>query len=240
MLTLLLSLHLLGGPVPPRAPVHYHLTNRVSVEMTMMPAPIVLLQSAYVTISLTDSAAGQVARVVIDSSTFDAGQFGAAMAGQMAEDPKGVTLHAYIVNGRALSIDPSAPNVQALQLIPALQLLFSGTRAAKSGDSWVDSTLADTTASSAVTKASVITSWKASSAPDGATQLDGTVTGTMTMGAGAMQLEIQTTGSSHVTSRARQLPTSATASNSGQGNMNAGGQAIPMKVSTDLSATLIP
>src|SRR5947207_1681269 len=110
MSMLLLFVHLIGPT--PAAPQRYHLTNKVSVEMAMVPAPIVLSQSAYVSITLTDSAAGRVAHIVIDSSAFDAGQYGAMMQGQMGEDPKGVTLHAYVVNGRAISIDPSAQNAQ--------------------------------------------------------------------------------------------------------------------------------
>jgi hypothetical protein len=237
MLMLLLALHI---PIPPAPPAHYHLTNKVAVEMAMMPAPIVLMQSAFVSISRIDSAGGQFVTVVIDSSSFDAGPMTASLQAQMGADPKDVKLTALVVNGRiASSIDASVPNLQAMQLVPAIQLLLAGTRTSKPGDSWVDSTIADTSAaSSGMTKAAVITSWKASNGAGGAMQFDGDVTGTMTIS--AMQMEIQTTGSSRVTARPRELPTVATSQTSGQGNMNMGGQTLTMKVSTDVSATLVP
>ncbi len=239
MLMLLLALHTPIRPAPP-APSRFHLTNKVTVEMAMMPAPIVLMQSAFVSISSADSAAGQLVTIVIDSSSFDAGPMTATLQAKMGADPRGVKLTAYVVNGRiASSIDASRPSIQAMQLVPAIQLLLAGTRTSKPGDSWVDSTVADTAAASAgMTKASVITSWKASGGAAGAMQFDGDVTGTMTIS--AMQMEIQTTGSSHVTARPRELPTVATSMTTGQGNMNMGGQAITMKVSTDVSATLVP
>jgi hypothetical protein len=239
MLMLLLALHTPIRPTPV-APRQYHLINKVTVEMAMMPAPIMLTQSAFVSISTTDSAAGQIVTITIDSSSFDAGAMTANLQAQMGADPKGVVLRAYVVNGRiASSIDPSMANLQAMQLVPAIQLLLAGTRASKPGDSWVDSTIADTSAASAgMTKAAVITSWKVSDGAAGAMQFDGDVTGTMTIS--AMQMDIQTTGSSHVTARPRELPTMATSQTTGQGNMNMGGQALTMKVSTDVSATLVP
>jgi hypothetical protein len=239
MLMLALALHTPIRPTPAASP-QYHLINKVTVEMAMMPAPIVLMQSAFVSISTRDSAAGRIVTIVIDSSSFDAGPMTASLQAQMGADPKGVKLTVYVVNGRiASSIDASTQSLQAMQLVPAIQLLLAGTRTSRPGDSWVDSTVADTSAASAgMTKASVITSWKASNGTDGAMQLDGDVTGTMTIS--AMQMEIQTTGSSHVTARPRELPTVATSLTSGQANMPMGGQTITMKVSTDVSATLVP
>jgi len=240
MLALLLSLHALAGPGPVD-PVRYKLVNKSSVDLGMggMGA-IELTMSAFVSITLSDSAGGRIAHVVIDSSTFDAGQMAAMMQGQMGDDPKGVSLHAYFVNGKAKSIVPSAQNVQAMQLVSAVQLLLAGTRTSKAGDSWVDSTVADTAVSAMTTRASLVTQWKASPAGAGAVQLDGAVTGTTTFGNGQMQMDMQTTGTSHITTRPGALPSVATSSTTGSGNMNLGGQSMTMKVGTEVSATLIP
>ena len=241
MFALLVSLHTIFAPVP-AAPVHYKLINKSTVDLGMggMP-PIALTMTAFVSITMTDSAAGKVANVVIDSSTFDAGEMGAAMAGAMGDSPNGVTLRAFVVNGKLLQqVTPSAMNVQAMQLAPAIQLLLSGTRSAHAGDTWTDSTVADTSVSAMATKASLLTQWKATAGTAGAMQYDGTVTGTTSVGGGQMQLEMQTTGTSHVTTRVGQLPATATSASSGSGSMNMGGQAMTMKLSTEVSATLIP
>jgi hypothetical protein len=205
-----------------------------------MGAPIVLSMSAYVSISVSDSAGGQIAHVVIDSSAFDAGTFAAAMPPQMLQDPKGISLHAFFVNGKTKSMQPSAENLQAMQLVPALQLLLAATHAAAPGDKWVDSTLADTTVAGGTSKANLVTTWTASRAPDGSVLLDGDVVGTTSFGSGAMQLDMQTTGTSHAATSHAALPPSATSSTTGQASMNMGGQNMAMKLQIEVSATLIP
>ena len=240
MFALLLAVHTIIGPVPV-APVHYKLVNRSTVDLGMGGmGPIALTMSAFVSVTLTDSAAGRVANVVIDSSTFDAGEMGAAIAGGMGASPNGVTLHAYLINGKTQSLSPSAPNVQAMLLASAVQLLLTGTHGAKAGDAWVDSTVADTAVSAMTSKASLVTAWKATGAAGGTMQLDGAVTGTTTFGGGQMQMDMQTIGTSRVNGRAGQLPDTASSSTSGTGNMNMGGQAMTMKLSTEMSVTLIP
>jgi len=241
MFALLVSLYTFITPLP-AAPVHYKLVNKSTVDLGMggMP-PIALTMSAFVSITMTDSATGKVASIVIDSSTFDAGEMGAAIAAQMGDSPNGVTLHAYIINGKVQQqITPSTTNIQAMQLAPAVQLLLSGMRSAHAGESWIDSTLADTAVSAMATKASLVTEWKASAGAAGAMQFDGTVTGTTSVGGGQMQMDMQTSGASHLTTRLGQLPTVATSASSGSGNMNIGGQAMTMKLSTEVSATQIP
>lgn len=241
MFALLISVHAFAG-VSPQAPLHYKLVNKSTVELSMAGAPpIVLTMTAFVSIMMKDSAAGRVAAVVIDSSTFDAGELGAAMAGQMGDDPKGVTLHAYVVNGKVQhAVTPSTMNLRAMQLAPAIQLLLSGTRAARSGDSWVDSTVADTAVSAITSKASMVTLWKAASGASGAIDFDGTVTGTTTVGGGPVQMDMQMTGTSHLSTRAGELPTIATSTTSGSGSMNMGGQSMTMKLATEVSVALIP
>lgn len=241
MFALLLSWHTIFAPASV-APVHYRLVNKSTVDLGMggMP-PIALTMSAFVSITMTDSAAGKVASIVIDSSTFDAGEMGAAVAGAMGDSPNGVTLHAYIINGKVQhQLTPSTMNLQAMQLAPAIQLILAGTRAAHAGETWTDSTVADTAVSAVSTKASLVTQWKATAGSAGAMQFDGIVTGTTTVGGGQMQMDMQTTGTSQITARAGQLPAIATSSSSGSGNMNMAGQAMTMKLSTEVSATLLP
>ena len=241
MFALLLSLHTLFGPTP-LVPVHYKLVNKSTVDLGMGGmAPIALTMSAFVSITMTDSAEGRVANVVIDSSTFDAGEMSAAIGDQMGGSPNGVTLRAYFINGKIQQqITPSTMNLKAKQLAPVIQLLLAGTRTAKPGDAWTDSTVADTAVSAMTSKASLVTLWKASSGANGTMEFDGTVTGTTTVGGGQIQMDMQTSGTSHASRRPGQLPSTATAATSGAGNMNMGGQSLTMKLSTEMSATLIP
>ena len=66
MFVLLVSLHTIFAPVP-AAPVHYKLINKSTVDLGMggMP-PIALTMTAFVSITMTDSAAGKLANVVVD------------------------------------------------------------------------------------------------------------------------------------------------------------------------------
>jgi hypothetical protein len=235
MLSLLLSLVSPSNPAPP---LQYHLLTKATVDV--MGTPVVLSMSAYVTITVTDSSYGHVASIAIDSSTFDGGQMGAMLAGQAGAGATGVTLRAFYANGKISDVTASSDNMQAMTLVPAIQLLLSATRSAKAGESWVDSVGADTTtAATQMMRANLVTAWKASAGQGDALQLDGTVTGVTAFGNGTMQAEIPTTGTSHATGRPGQLPTLATSTRAGQGSMNVGAQALPLKVGTEMSATLI-
>lgn len=235
MFPLLLLLHPSTAPAPVQR-LQYHLVNRSSVDIGTGMAPLVLKMSAYVTITFTDSAAGRIADVAIDSSAFDGGVMSGAMPSQLLDDPRGVVLHAFFVNGSTRFATLSAPNMQAMQLIPLVRLIIAGTRSADAGDSWVDSTTADT-ATRATSVARMITSWTVRRGL-GTAQFTGAITGSMSLGMAATNLELQTTGDGRATARNGQYPTIATARTAGHGKMVVAGNVVAVSVQTEATATL--
>lgn len=236
MLALLLAVHAATGPGP--GPVlHYRIVNRSTVDAGPGTTPLVLTMSAFVEISVTDSASGQVANVTVRWSRFDAGVMATSLPPQLLEDATGMTLRGFAVNGRTASVAVAAENLQAMQLVSAIQLLLAGTRSARDGERWIDSTSADTAVVTAASTTLLVTRWAANRTAGGKVQFDGTATGTTTLAAGAMQLALQTSGTSHLAVADGQLPLTVTSVASGQGTMSLGAAAVPVKVRTEVSAT---
>ena len=93
MLSLLLALHLLPGPVPTPDTTRYLIVTKVSslVDLSAVGqavTTITMTTSAYVTVALSDTAGGRLAHVVVDSSTFDAGQYTDQMPAAMTTDAR--------------------------------------------------------------------------------------------------------------------------------------------------------
>ncbi len=236
MLMLLLALH---TPRPAAPPARFHLVNKSTVVIGDGAQTIVMTLSAFVSVTTRDSADGQLAHVLIDSTTFDAGDITAMLPPQLLESAKGTSLDAFFRNGKAVQLTPSAAIAQTMQLAPAVQLLLVGTRMTKAGDTWVDTTRSDTTIASGTAKGSQITAWTATTNPAGGMDLTGTVHGTTSVG-GMMQMEMQITGTSHVTGMPGTLPRSAASSGSGEATANVGGGSMVMKVVNDVTVTAIP
>lgn len=248
MLTLLLSLHALAGPTPvaPRAPLHYKIVAKTTseIDLSAMGQPstsIVMTVSGFVSVSMTDTVGGKLADIVVDSSAFDAGQFTAAMPATMTASSQGTLFHVYLVNGK-----PSAPitsksvSVQAAQLVPGIEILLAGMRPSRMAESWVDTTKSDTTMAEGGAASTRITTWTAKAGTGGRIEIDGTWTGTTTASVGGGQMEMQITGTTHLTSMPGALTETGTSSGSGQASMNIGGSAIPMKVTTEVTTSATP
>src|ERR1017187_4888890 len=249
MLTMLLALAA-GLPPKPVVPVQYHVTTKTvtDVDMSAMGSGVksfVITLSAYVTVTVSDSGQGYLVHVVIDSSTFDGGSAAAMLPPEMLADPKGAFYHIYVVNGKAQGVlMPTPAVVQDAQLAPALALLVPGFRAAKAGDSWADTTSADTTVSGAGVTANTsgrsITVWTVTAADGGVKQIDGVTAGTTSVGSAQMQMDIQLNGTSHTVAPAGELATTATSKAAGQANMSIAGNAVPMKMTVEMTVTRIP
>jgi hypothetical protein len=70
--------------------------------------------------------------------------------------------------------------------------------------------------------------------------LDATWTGTTTVSAAGAGMEMQLTGESHVTFVPGQLSTRATSTGGGSASMNMAGNNLPMKITTEVTATQLP
>jgi hypothetical protein len=242
ILPLLLSLHSMAGPGPVAPPARYKIISKTVVDVGMGGmAPITMTTAGFVSIQLTDSAGGKVVHVVIDSSALDMGELGAMMGdagGPLTESAKGVTLHGLFRNGKMEALVPSATNAQAGMLMSGINLLLQGMHVAKAGETWVDSIRADTAAAGMAVKSSMITSWTAKAGQAGAMQFDGVVEGTSSLGGGGpMQMEMKTTGNSHIDARTGKLPATANLTTKGSSSMDMGGQALNMVFTMEITAT---
>jgi len=238
MVALLLAMHTVPPPAPLR--LHYRVVSSSTIDLGGGTAPLVLKLSAFVAITLTDSAAGQVANVNIYWSAFDGGAMAASLPPQLQADPKDVTLHGYFRDGQPILLVPSAPNLQVMQLIPAIQLVLTGTRTVKPGDRWIDSTIVDTSSAASSTRKRLITTWTVTPGAGTAAEIHGAIAGTTTLAAGAMRLEIPTTGTSRITTNSGAQAKSASSVTSGQGDLKLGTETVLMKVRNEMSATLFP
>jgi hypothetical protein len=248
MLLALLALHSLAGPgpVPVRVPLHFKISAKTTtvVDLSAMGQPsqnVIMTVGGFVSATTTDSAGGVVASIVVDSSTFDAGEFTAALPPEMTASSKGTVFHVFLVNGRpAAAVSAKPATVQSAQLLAGVELLLAGLRPRTANESWVDTAKTDTTVAQGTAAGTRITTWKASPGTAGRIQLDGSYTGTTTVGAGPMSGEMKMTGTSHVLAMPGMLSESGTLSGGGQANMNMQGQSIPMKVTMEVTATAIP
>jgi hypothetical protein len=247
MLLLLLSLHLVAGPVPVRAPLRFKIVTRSSTDIDLSAAgqgsqTVTLISTTFVSVTLSDTTGGRLASIVIDSSTFDGGSVAAQLPAEMSTDPKGASFHLYIVDGKSTSaISPTPASIQAAQAAGGIELILAGLRTAMPGDSWTDTTKTDTTMAAGSAKGSRVAVWTAKSADQGgALQLDATWTGTTSAGFGQAQMDMQVTGASHVTAVAGELSQKANSTGTGSATMNVAGMSLPMKVTTEITTMQIP
>lgn len=231
---------------PMQAPAHYKIVSKTTSELDLsaMGAPsqsVVISVSAWVSVTLSDTTGGKLAHVVVDSSSFDAGAITAAMPPEMTASSQGSVFHVYLVNGKPHGpMLPTTPNMQAVQLVPGLELLLAGTRPTRAAETWIDSSKADTTVESVGAAVTRVTNWTAKAGAGGKLEVDGTWKGTTTVGsAGPMQMEMQMSGTTHV-SGVPGLLSEGSSTGTGQANMNIGGNAIPMKVTMDVKTTAVP
>jgi hypothetical protein len=248
MLLALLALHSLAGPgpVPARAPQHFKISAKTTtvVDLSAMGQPsqnVIMTVGGFVSATTTDSAGGVVASIVVDSNTFDAGEFTAALPAEMTASAKGAVFHVFLVNGRAAAAVSTTPTtIQAAQLLAGVELLLAGLRPRTANESWVDTAKTDTTVAQGSAAGTRVTTWKASPGTAGRIQIDGDYTGTTTVGAGPMSMEMKMAGTTHVVAMPGMLSESGTLTGGGQANMNVQGQSIPMKVTMEVTTAAIP
>jgi hypothetical protein len=233
------------GPVPMDT-AHYHITSTTKSDLDLSamgqpPQSVVITISAFVSATMSDSAGGKAIHVRIDSSTFDGGSAAAYLPPEMTADPRGAVYDVIVVNGRPVSrLTPTPMSMQAAQLAPAVALLFAGLRTSHAGDSWVDTVRSDSTIANAASSGSTITTWTVKPGTGDALEFDGTWAGTTSVGSGQMQMELQVNGTNQAAASPGSLSTHATSTGTGKANMTLAGQAVPMQVTTQLTADRVP
>ena len=237
MLALLLAIQA-GPQAAPPLRLHYRVASTSTIDLGTGAAPLVLKMSAFIAITLTDSAAGRFAEVRVYWSAFDGGAMAVSLPPQLLADPKDVTLHGYVRNGRLTSLVPSTANLQAMQLVPAIQLVLAATRSATAGDRWTDSSTTDSTSAAATSRTRSATTWTVNKGTGNETEFDGTITGMMALDAGSQHLSLPITGNSRLTTHGDQQANTASQTTSGQGELKIGAGSLPMKVRNEVTATL--
>jgi hypothetical protein len=244
--TLLLALQMLAAQLPVPASLRYRIVTRTNTDIDLSAAgqgsqTIALVSTTFVTVNVSDTTGGRLVNIVVDSSAFDGGAIAAQLPAELLADPKGATFHLFVVNGKSKSsILPAPMSVQAAQAAGGIELLLTGLRRLKAGDTWIDTTMSDTTAAGASAKGSRVSTWTAKPDQGGALQLDATWTGTTSAGFGQAQMEMKVTGENHVTAVPGELARKANSTGSGNATMNMAGMNLPMKVTTEITTTQIP
>lgn len=239
MLALLLALQTMPQS-PASVRLHYRVVSSSTIDLGTGSAPLVLKMSAFIAVTLTESTAGRVADVSIYWSAFDAGAMTGSLPSQLLADPNGVTLHGYFRDGRMISLVPSAPNLQAMQLIPAIRLVLTATRSVRPGDRWLDSTTTDSISAAASSQERLSTAWTVKPGAGGGAEFEGAMTGTTTLAAGGMRLDLPITGSSRLTTHTERQARTASSVTTGQGDLKIGTGSLVMKLRNEVSATLFP
>ncbi len=195
-----------GGPAPSTTKYKLETKLETIVDLTAMGQGTQtqnVSQLALITVALADSAGGKTMHVVIDSLASDIPLPGAAEAMAKA---KGGWIHGFLdTKGHATISKTSADtNDFVAELKATMTSFFPRLKPnAKAGDSWIDTTAADTKTSSRAVKSTTVTTYTAGGADtmngEKASRIDaaftstaaGTVENPM---AGSMNLESTETG----------------------------------------------
>ena len=139
-----------------------------------------LVTSAIISVTLTDTTGGQIARVMVDSMALSPT---GAVAEQLrqhpnaARDARGASIRVYVARGRIQGppqlSDSTNPALSAiLQVVP---VLFTGVRSgAKVGDSWADTSHINNSSGARRQSGEVVAGWKVVGAEGDALVLEGT------------------------------------------------------------------
>ncbi len=229
--------------------------NQSTVDLSAFGQPNqegMLAISAWVALTVTDSAGGRVAHVVVDSLKFEstAPQFTQATA----DSAKGGTVHGFVdPDGRMKNLTPKpADNTAMAEIQGVIQTFFPRVKhGVKSGESWVDTIDVNTTTAMINTKSKFVVTYTAAGeetvgglpARKLTTTSRSTTTGTVENPmAGTVQIEAAGTGSGEylVAADGRYLG-GHQASNSDQKMTMAMAPApIPVKSVRTVTVTLVP
>jgi hypothetical protein len=187
MIVTMLAVAALQGPVTlPAPPLRYRIEAKTSTEQDLTSlnrgkVSGALSTVAFISVTTTDSADGQIARITVDSMKLEptgatALQLTPAAANAAADSARGMWIRAFSVRGTIKGAPrASAANAALAPVIQAVGVLFPGLRTGiKVGDSWADTTKIDNDVPGGHQRGSVIATWKVTGAENGANVLEGT------------------------------------------------------------------
>jgi len=212
MMLTLLTFAALQGPVTlPTPPLHYRVDSKTTTEqdLTSINRGKVagsLSTTAFISVTMTDSADGQVARITVDSMKMEptgatALQLKPADANAAADSARGMSVHAYSVRGTIRgSPRPSGSNAALAPVMQAVGVLFPGLRSGlKVGDSWSDTTKVDNDVQGGHQRGAIIATWKVTGTENGGFVLDGTAaTNMVTNGQAGESLTVNGASTEHL------------------------------------------
>lgn len=247
MLHALLLASLLAGPGGPGAPQKYKIEvkNTMVMDLSAMGQGVQNTGTTavgWVSVSATDSAAGKVFKIVIDSATFDGGDLMAMLPDSLKTVKRGTTLSFYSVNGKVVDADlPASGGLVAAQLLPAATAMYMEPKKGVAvGGTWVDTTKVDTTVSGAHQTGNTITTWRLTSKDGGASTLDATSTGNLAVTVMGQEVQATNTGKHHIVVPDGQLVRESTTETKTEMAMAMGGQTIQMSMVSTITVRQLP
>lgn len=212
MLAGLMMLASIAAVTPQQGPMRYKIDLKTTqeVDLSAMGGPKQesdLTASAWVTVTMSDTAGGKVAHIVVDSLVATpTGMMAQQMSEAAITEAKGAFFHLYVVNGKVSGTPkPSIENAALGMVQQSLSLLFPGHKmGAKIGDSWSDTTKTDASTDAGTQTGTTVTEWKVLSMEGDGYVMQGESTGSMTATQGGGELNIATkmTGTQKVTTSA--------------------------------------
>lgn len=205
---LALTTAITSGP----APLHYKVELKTSQEadLSAMGGPKQqgdVAVVAFLSVTMSDSAGGQTAHVVVDSMTLTpSGMMAQAYDASLAASAKGGFFHVYVVNGKAQGAPkPSTADNAALAVIgQAVSMLFPGTKAGvKAGDTFADTATTSTDGAQGTQHSTTVTTWTVKAMEGDAYVMEGTTDGKMSVDGGQMAATGTNKGKRTMTSTAK-------------------------------------
>lgn len=255
MLIAMLALATMQGPVSP-APLHYRIESSTSSaqDLTSMGRGKVsggLSTVGYVTVTMSDSGDGVIARITVDSMHLTpvgamTAQITPTTAALAADSARGEWVDVYSVHGMIRGTPrPSSQNPALSAVMQAVGVLYPGLRSnVKVGDAWADTTHVDSDVQGGHQKGDIVAAWKVSGLDGGNLVLDGTATTRMTTNSTNGQVvKVSLNSTEHLVEGARGAPTRmATIESTSNVTMTTpqSSTPIPATNSGSLKITLLP
>lgn len=240
----------IGVVTTPIAPLRYKIEMKTSQEVDLSAMGQAKMTGdlgivAFVSVTMSDSGAGQLAHVLVDSMTITpTGMLAAQFDASLATAAKGGFFHLYVVGGKVQGTPkPSIDgNVALTSLGQAVAVLFPGASkpGLKIGDSYTDSATTTTTNEQGTTNTTAITAWTVKGSEGDVMLFEGGSTGKMSMD-GANAMTGTTKGTRTMTSTVKGPVKAATLSNNADIAFVPAGMsdAIPVKLVNTLTITPI-
>ena len=209
-----------------------------------------LATTAILSVTMTDSADGQIVRVTVDSMKLEpvgamAVQLTPAAAAAAADSVRGASVRAYSVRGTLRGVpQPSVPNPALATVMQALGVMFPGLRSGiKVGDSWADTTKIDGDVKGGHQLGSIIAAWSVTGVEDGGLVLEGTsATKVTTTGQNGQSLTVSGGSKEHLVLAPRGPSRRASIESTSDAStvQKLGGAPIPSRTTATLRITPLP